>query len=96
MSADPATVQLPGAGEPTPANVHAPTAGLRLVAMPRKNGKAGAILPSDHCAECCTDSSCPRCWAQGAELVLEYPPLQAAAWREALEEPDPTQLLARA
>ena len=57
--------------------------------------REGAILRTDHCAECCSDSSCPRCWAEAQELVLEYPPLQAAAWREALAEPDPTQLLAR-
>lgn len=34
-----------------------------------------AHAPSDHCAECCSDSACPRCWAEGAELVLEHVPL---------------------
>ena len=37
--------------------------------------REGAILRTDHCAECCSDSSCPRCWVEGAELTLEHVPL---------------------
>lgn len=35
-------------------------------------------VPVPHCAECCTDDSCPRCWVASATVELELVPLPRA------------------
>lgn len=44
-----------------------------------QGGYRRTITPVPHCAECCTDEACPRCWLEGATIELEYPALPSRA-----------------
>ena len=45
---------------------------------PEATAATGPVLVASHCAECCSDPACPRCWLDGASVELELVPLPSS------------------